>query len=504
MTADSRDTSHLVPKLPEADQHAATNDPNGVDSAVKHMFGRGSLYLVIWTLQIATNTAVGPLITRRLGPGHYGQVAAATSLMFVFSSLFNLGLQTAIQRTYASRNGERTALGLVTPSILISFTFTGLTIATCRWWAVYIGFGNDLSILRAALLWSGLAAATQPCFVLLRSQDRIHIFAIASIIQSLFAQAGGIALIIFYQPTAISYLSGMILGEFAALLILAIATKPPISGLFAFRETKAALAFGIPLIPHLTALFVLTAGDRIVVLHDLGNTQVGRYQVTYNLASIGIVLLGAVITVWLPRLYAVNNDSDRWLVLAYTRNHVFHLLFPLTVGLSIGTTAVLHFYAPSSYKTAMLSSVAVTVALSSFPFALYILNSQALLWAKRTPTLALCTTISAFANIVLNIILVPHLHIFGSALATLMSYSLLGGVVKMLVRRSVTLNTTPNSVWYALIASSILSISTIAAPNSGIWLYVRLLAASACGIFFLFSVRKIARPQAIQHAPIAI
>jgi O-antigen/teichoic acid export membrane protein len=110
-----------------------------------------------------------------------------------------------------------------------------------------------------------------------------------------------------------------------------------------------ALRFALPLVPAMLAAFVLEASDRLVVQHDLGSAPVARYAVAYNIGAIPILALGALTTVWMPRVFALTGARVRDRVLAQSRDALYALLVPVVMGLGIGAPVLLHIWAPPIY-----------------------------------------------------------------------------------------------------------------------------------------------------------
>ena len=78
------------------------------------LFGRGLLYVVVWSLQIVSATLVSPVLAYLLGPSEFGQLASAIALHQVLIILAVLGLDEALVQQRAEDGDDRTARGLVT------------------------------------------------------------------------------------------------------------------------------------------------------------------------------------------------------------------------------------------------------------------------------------------------------------------------------------------------------------------------------------------------------
>ena len=195
------------------------------------------------------------------------------------------------------------------------------------------------------------------------------------------------------------------------------------------------MAFSLPLVPQQLSGYILWAGDRIVVQRDLGSVATGRYAVAYAVGSIGMTVLGQLNQTWMPRVFSMKNVQQRGLILHKLYVQLSSIVFPTLIGLSLVAPILLLIAAPPNYQPLTLIFVVTLVVPSAIPQSHYLANMRVLLVHNRTVTLAVATTVCAAINLLLNVLLVPHLGIKGSALATLAAYALLAAVAHLLARR---------------------------------------------------------------------
>jgi O-antigen/teichoic acid export membrane protein len=139
---------------------AAQTDPATSDQAIRGMFGRDSLYMVVWTGQTLMATVITPVATRLLGPHQFGQVSAAVAVMQVLVAVGSLSLQTAVQRAFAEENGDAKARRIVAVSILVGVITLVLAYATGPLWSPPAGLGHFPLAVKYAVAWS---VATAVC-----------------------------------------------------------------------------------------------------------------------------------------------------------------------------------------------------------------------------------------------------------------------------------------------------------------------------------------------------
>lgn len=458
--------------------------PASLDDKVAHalrgLFGRDSLYMLIWAIQLISAALLTPVITRVMGTAEFGGVAAANAVMQVLFVIGGLGLSTAIQRQYAGDDGPRLARRLFTLAIVLALLVTAAVDATGALWSPYLGFGSYGGAVRLAVLWAGVSAATNAGLALLRSRDRLRAFSCVSLLQSLAAEAASLALVVAVRPSASMFVLGQLLLQVAALGV-ALACVRPLPVRWSDTDlARRALAYALPLVPAVLSSFVLNAADRFIVQDQLGAVQVARYQVAYNIGSMPLLLVGVLNTVWLPRIFALGEARERAAVLAASRNALYGLLIPVVLGLSIGAPLVLRVWAPAQYRPDDLLLVTCLVVVAVFPYTAGLMASRALLAHGDTRWLAVASLIAAALNIAFNLVLVPLYGLAGSALATVAAYAILQWLLLSHARASAPIERTPTVRLLAVAVAGAVALASAALPTSELFLALRSLAVAAC------------------------
>jgi O-antigen/teichoic acid export membrane protein len=309
-------------------------------------------------------------------------------------------------------------------------------------------------------------------------------------VQSLGAQATGLALLFWWAPTVTSYLCGLIIGQGAAAFAGLLALTPEWSALAAIRRYGGAFRFGLPMVPQQLSGFILGVGDRVVVRHILGSAAVGRYSVAYNVGSLGFILLVLLTQAWQPRIYAVADRAARSSLLASSRDMVNLLLIPVVCGLAAAAPVVLWVWVPKSFQPAELTPIVGIVAIGTFPFAQFVANLRALMSEGRTGRAAAASLVAAVVNIVLNIVMVPFLGIAGSAIATVLSYALCARLTRPPLSSGLPVSGASVLLRTLIGAAIAVTLAIGALPTSPVWLAIRLAMTAGALIAFGLLLRR--------------
>ncbi len=462
--------------------------------AKSNLFGRGLLYVIIWSLQTVAAIVVSPVLAHVLGPGEFGRLASAIALHQVLIVLAVLGIDQALVLQRAEDSDGRAARGLAAVALLLASVVTLVVGLTGPWWASQLGFGSFSSLVLATVLWTAPAAGVQVMLALLLSEDRLRPFAFISALSAVGGQVCGLVLMFTISRDAGTYAWGGVFSQFAAVAIAVIVTRPRLAGLFDRKVVGRAVRLGVPLALGGLSYFVLNAGDRIVVQRLLGAVEVGRYQVAYTVGYIVVLLLTFTSQAWAPRFASVRDEAERVRMMGASRDELYRLLLPMTLGLTLIAPFVLRVVAPPSYRPGSLLVVVFLVALSAFPVAAMGASARALIVLRRGPTLAVIAAIAAAANVALNLLLVPRIGIVGSAGATILAFTLQAFLQYRSVPAIPPWPRTATGLWLQIGLVCGLSEASVLLPQTPAWSIARVvIAITVCAPWFVVRLVKARR-----------
>jgi O-antigen/teichoic acid export membrane protein len=444
-----------------------------VAHALRGLFGRDSLYMVVWVVQLLCAALLTPIITRVMGVAQFGGVAAATAVMQILFVVAGIGLATAIQRQYADRGGPEHARTLLTVALVAAAVVTALVDATGAIWSSWLGFGSYSGAIRLAVIWAGVSAVTNSSLALLRSKDRLLAFSGVSLMQSVVAAAASLALVAFVHPTATAFILGQLLTQVLALGLAFVWVRPGRLRRADAPMVRTALAYALPLVPAVLGTFVLSGSDRLIVQAQMGAVEVARYQVAYNIGSIPLLLVSVLNLAWLPRIFALEDTRERPAVLAASRDALYALLVPVVIGLSIGAPLLLRIWAPARYRPDDLLLVTALVVITVLPYTATTASTRSLLARGQTRWIAFGTLVAAVVNVALNLVLVPAWGLSGAALSTFLAYFVLQRVLDTRVPTAVNSRPGSTRLLLGLAAAGVAALLAAGLPTSPAFLGVR-------------------------------
>jgi O-antigen/teichoic acid export membrane protein len=393
--------------------------------ALRGLFGRDSLYLILWAIQIVLAALLTPVETRLLGPSSFGVVAAAVAVMQLLVQVGSFNLQTAIARAYTRPDGEANARRLVVLAIAVAGTLLILAYTTGPYWCDAIGLRHFSTPIRYAVIWAALTAVTNATFGVLRSRDQLGWFATVAVIQSVVAEAVAVALMVFIHRTPTMYLFGQMVCQGLAVVVGLVATRPKLPRIRDLPVLGDALRFTAPLLPAAVAAFAFDVSDRLVIHADIGSAATARYAVARNIGGFAIILLSVLQNAWMPRLFALKDQAVRRTVMAASRDGIYALVACFALAITLASPVLLLIWVPASFRPSTLVLVSGLIAVSAIPAAGGQSSIRVLILNERSTMVAVTMVLGAALNLALNLAVVPWLGIYGSALSTLIAYSLM-------------------------------------------------------------------------------
>jgi O-antigen/teichoic acid export membrane protein len=370
-------------------------------AASKGVLGRGSIYTLGTVAPILANAAVVPIVTRLLGAKAYGVVAIAITVMWVAMMAGSLGMPSVITRQgILARSGVAGARALLVRGSLMTAALISVIILTAPLWDQLVQAKDPLvqAQLRTTVL---LALAASAFFVvvensqaLLRVLDRPVSFVSLSLTATLGGPLLGLALLV-QHPSPQRYFIGLAAGYAAAATVGLVMSLRGGHRQRDRGDTRAALRMGLPVIPHLVALYLANGALVFIAARLYGVPASGRIQLALLVGSSPAVITSALNNSWAPIVYRAPVH-ERGAVLAHTARDIATLAALISGGVALLSPWLMRFVAPQRQGFAPLELVSA-VAIITFGCVLsvaYLANVHLIFAAGRSLWLSAVTPLS--------------------------------------------------------------------------------------------------------------
>ncbi|MGN8050889.1 lipopolysaccharide biosynthesis protein [Curtobacterium sp. 22159] len=453
------------------------------------LFGRGLLYVVVWSMQLVVSSLISPVLAHLMPPSEFGVLASAIALYQALVVIAVAGLDQASVLQRAEDGDDRRARGLLTVGIVTAVLVTAAALVTIPLWGDAAGFIGAHPLLLVAVLWTGPAAIVQMSLAILVAQDRIRVFAVTSLLSSVGGSVIGLGLLAAVHADATTYAWGGVVAQGAAMVIGVAATRPRVAGLFDRATTARAFRLGIPIALGNLSYFVLNAGDRLVVQRLLGPDAVARYQIAYVVGSAVILLLTFTNQAWAPHFAALRDAVARRTLAMHARDQLYGLLAPVLLAVTLVSPVALPVLAPASYRVHELTIVVFVVALTAFPVVASGATGRLLLVERRGVAVGVIAAIAGVVNIAANLVLVPLTGIVGAGLATVVAYTVLAVLQQAALPDRKHWRGPSRRVVLTVLAALVVAAASVFLPQDPAWNVARVVGVLACLPWFVRRLR---------------
>ena len=378
-----------------------------------------------------------PVYTIGMGPSEFGVFSLMLSLAGLLTILFRLGIDGALLRFHFDVHEDR--LG---PLYWTAAAMTAAAAAVLGLAIVILGQGVFSAIFPGVAMFPtgalAVAAAAATAFQFLpatyfRAIERPAL--VLALGLALFAAGAVVSLWLVLGLRLGS--TGGLLGQIGggAVIGVVLAVLLPRLGRPSFDRgtARAFLSFGIPLVPHSLAAWVLNLSDRWLIGLFIGlsalaaQRAVGIYSLGYQLGQIVALVALALNTAWIPFFYARGGSEHAPGLLREMTTLSIGGLAVLAVAMAALAPDVVAVVAPASWGAESSEAGLVTplVAFACLMQALYLMAVSPVFLQRRTQALPLLTLAAGACNVGMNMVLIPRIGILGAGWATIGGYGLL-------------------------------------------------------------------------------
>lgn len=392
------------------------------NSVLTPMVSGSAIYLLSNILIAAIPFALLPVLTRYLSPGQYGQVAMFQTLVGALGAFVGVGVAAAVTRKHYDMDLASDAPGAYVAAclqvVLATAVVTLMVLVTLREpLAAFLGL-NAGWILGAVFV-SAAGVVVQVRLAEWQVRQRALSYGAFQLGQSLVTMLLSLVSVVLLLQGA----DGRIGAQSVTMAIFAVVglillRRDGMATFFVWRPAylKEIVSYGVPLIPHVLAAFVLFSVDRLVINGELGLSEAGVYMVAVQLAG-GVSLvfdaIGRAYTPWLYEQLKRNEHNEKRQIVRSTYAWFLLILVGALAAFFVGPPIVT-LIAGERYAAA--GTVIGWLVLGQAFFGMYLLFSSYLMFGKRTGLLSFVTVSSALIYIALLAVLVPAFGLKGAAI----------------------------------------------------------------------------------------
>ena len=382
-----------------------------------------AVYLFSNILNAAIPFALLPILTHYLTPAEYGEVAIFQTLLAALMAFIGLNVADASARKYYDghlhENEIRYFIGaclhILIISTVTSFTFIYLFREQLSAW-----LNLKAQWILLAVFVTAFSVIVQLRLVQWQVRGEAKRYGLLQISQSAFNMLLSVLLVVVFLQGATGRISaqGWAYGIFA-LLALYLLRRDSLLSILVWKPNyiKESLQYGVPLIPHVFAGFLLTSIDRIIINTEIGISQAGIYMVAVQLAAGMGLLFDAINKAYVPWLFIrLKRDilTEKKQIVRYTYTWFFCIVVIAMLFFVFGPWLIT-LIADKRYLPA--GEVIGWLALGQAFGGMYLMVTNYVFYSKRTGLLSMATITSGLVNVLLLLLLIKLFGLKGAAIA---------------------------------------------------------------------------------------
>lgn len=382
-----------------------------------------AVYLLSNILNAAIPFVLLPVLTRYLSPEEYGEVAMFQTLIGALNAFVGLSLHGAAGRKFYDGNlavndlqefiGSCLQILLVTS--LITLTVLLLLSGHFSEW-----LGLDPTWISFAVLTAAASILVQIRLAQWQVRQNAKSFGLFQVSRSLLNVSGSLLLVVVFLQGSDGRISAQVVASLAfALLAICLLLRDRLLSFFVWRPefVSEALKFGVPLIPHVAGMFLLTMVDRFVISSELGLAEAGVYMVAVQFGMALSLIFDAINRAYVPWLFERlkrNDEHEKRKIVRYTYLWYIFILSGAFLAFIVGPWLITSI---AGEKYVGAGDVIGWIVLGQVFDGMYLMVANYIFFSKRTGLLSMATIFSGLLNLLLLFVLVNYLGIVGAAYA---------------------------------------------------------------------------------------
>jgi O-antigen/teichoic acid export membrane protein len=373
-----------------------------------------------------------PLYTHFLSPSDYGLLEIFDLFVMVTTMILGMGFNASLVRFYKHYEDEADRKQVVATALTGTLTicvvaFFFLQAASHQLAVAVMGdatYESFFQIVLCTLLFQNVLNIPDN---LLLAQKRAKTYSMVSLSGFLLGMTLNILLVAVFQYGIFGILISNLASRALITVVLLYVTRDWVKLAFSWEKLKQLAAFGAPLVPAAFAMLSMHFADRLFLQRYADPAELGLYALGYKFGMIISLLVTQPLTnVWGTVQYEIAAASDAAGNIGRMYTYMAGVLLFAGLGISVFVADVIHIMAPAEY--ALAGDIAPFIVLSYVIYSFANIAASGMYIRNRTQGIAKINIVVAVANLGLNFLLVPMLGMWGAALTTIATFTLLLGL----------------------------------------------------------------------------
>lgn len=361
-----------------------------------------------------------PIFTRVLTKDAYGKIDFFSTTVSLLVSLLSFEIAAAVFRFPSDSEDEESKNFFSSSYVILVFS----TVVLLAFFPLLSKISAFFSEIKYYILFSIiLSIATSINKNYLRAKEKMIVFAISDIINTISFAILGIVLVSIYKKGVIGYLQSNLLALVITNVYLIFAGK--LYKQFSYRyislkTLNEMIKYSLPFVPNDLSWWIMNVSDRYLLIYFIGFSATGLYGVSYKFMTLLSILNTIFYQAWQISAVKQYEDADRDKFYSTVFYYLSTTLIVILLLFSVFMKPFVRIMVGSEFEKAweylpflMLGSL--FQAFSSFYGVGYI--------ASKESKGAFTTSVyGALVNLAINIAFIPLIGIQAAAISTMVAF----------------------------------------------------------------------------------
>jgi O-antigen/teichoic acid export membrane protein len=407
--------------------HQGSEAPRSSRHLIKDMLHSSSLYMIVMVGQRMASLILIPVVTKHLSTADYGALDLLEQIGSVFSVLLGTGIAVALGYFFFEPGAQKSK---VVGTLLTGATMLGTLAALL---GMLLAEPLSRGVLHSAEYTPYLrfVFGVMPITFLLeagtswlRTENRTTLFTITALLRVGLIIVATLVLVGGFGFRIVGILGANFLAIVSSMIIITIAAVRSYGISFDRSLFLRMARYSIPISLSGLAMFVVHFGDRFILPYYRSLAELGVYSIAYKFGMLITMVHSSFHTYWSAQLFQIVQRQDAGPVFARTFTYMMSVLAFCSLGLLVASRPAIHLLTQPAYYGAI---ILIPVLLSA-----YLLRAigdffRTIFMVKGLPSYdAACNWIGAAVCLVGYFLLIPPYGVMGAAVATLISFLVVG------------------------------------------------------------------------------
>ena len=406
---------------------------------LKRLVSSVAAYQVADVISKLTAVLLLPVYTRYIHPAGYGVVELLANGVILVSILVRFGMIESFLRFYFTDTDPERRDALVRRTAAFLFVATSVVAIALAAFAgplstLVLSHRDTATFLIAVLgMWS--FTNLELAYGLLRVDERLRTYAIASVSNVLLTIAGSVVLVVGFGDGP----RGLLAANYGVSTVILLALWWTMRRRLAPRRAgverlRILLRFGLPTVPAEASVYALSIVDRYYLYHGRGQAVAGLYSIAVKLAGSVAFIVRAFQYAWPPLAYSITSDVQAARFYGLVTTYYVLISGWVVAALTLLSRWVLQVLAAPEYAGAhrALPWLALGWAMYGLWVIFLVVAGRAQVTVRTLPAAIAGLTV----NVALLVALVGPLGLAGAGIALCGAYAVMLGVMFALTRNS--------------------------------------------------------------------